>query len=367
LYHADNDNVSLYKTEADHDHPDEKVRGIDDDVKKCIEELYTDGIMKPKQIIRALQTRNLNMLTTIQIKNFLVQFKKKKYGAHVVSLGELEQWCENNLQIPTEENKLFVVSYQVIYGDEEYSDDEDTEDDGSNKFRIFISSIRLLHIASISSHMHADATYKLVWQGFPVLIIGTTDMNKAFHPFGLAICSNEKTKDFQFIFNNIQLGMQKINKKFLQPKALISDAADAIKNGFRKVFDNEHDQIMCWAHMKRKIENRVCQVNDKDAAREIIEDIELLQLSNSKPVFNLGIKLFMKKWKMNNKQKNQSIMDFLNYFDKEWIQSNPGWYEGVQLYTPSTNNALEATNKVIKDDGTFRERHPLSRFLVNGT
>ena len=33
-------------------------------------------------------------------------------------------------------------------------------------------------------------------------------------------------------------------------------------------------------------------------------------------------------------------------------------------FTPSTNNALEATNRVIKDENTFRERLPLSRFKV---
>jgi hypothetical protein len=64
-----------------------------------------------------------------------------------------------------------------------------------------------------------------------------------------------------------------------------------------------------------------------------------------------------------NKQKNQSVLDFLDYFQKEWLESNNGWYEGIQLYVPSTNNALEATNRTIKDDGTFRERHALSRFL----
>ena len=72
----------------------------------------------------------------------------------------------------------------------------------------------------------------------------------------------------------------------------------------------------------------------------------------------------MKKWKTNNRQRNESIIDFLNYSDNVWIKSNNGWYEGIQVYTPSTNNALEATNKVIKDDSTFRERHVLSRFLV---
>lgn len=67
---------------------------------------------------------------------------------------------------------------------------------------------------------------------------------------------------------------------------------------------------------------------------------------------------------MNNKQKSQSILDFLNYFDHEWLQLNNGWYEGIQMYAPSTNNALESTNRAIKDDGTFRERHVLSRFLT---
>ncbi|RNA25215.1 hypothetical protein BpHYR1_049505, partial [Brachionus plicatilis] len=41
-----------------------------------------------------------------------------------------------------------------------------------------------------------------------------------------------------------------------------------------------------------------------------------------------------------------------------------GWYEGLQLFTPSTNNSLEATNRVIKDEDTLRDRLVLSRFTV---
>ncbi|CAF4004367.1 unnamed protein product [Rotaria sp. Silwood2] len=47
-----------------------------------------------------------------------------------------------------------------------------------------------------------------------------------------------------------------------------------------------------------------------------------------------------------------------------WTASNNGWYQGLQLYAPSTNNALEATNKTFKADGISRERHVLSRFLT---
>ncbi|CAF4355376.1 unnamed protein product, partial [Rotaria sordida] len=144
-----------------------------------------------------------------------------------------------NLNIPTDPNKPFVVSHKILYNDEVYEDDQDIEDDGENKFRIFISFICLLNIASTSSHIHGNATHKLVWQGYPVLIVETTDLNKSFHPFGLATCSNGKTEDFEIIFNSIQIGMQVINKDLLKPTASISDVADAIKNGFRNVFNNE--------------------------------------------------------------------------------------------------------------------------------
>ncbi len=41
-YHIDSYKVFVYKIKNDHDHLDEKVRGIDDNDKKCIEELYTE-------------------------------------------------------------------------------------------------------------------------------------------------------------------------------------------------------------------------------------------------------------------------------------------------------------------------------------
>ncbi|CAF2976209.1 unnamed protein product [Rotaria sp. Silwood2] len=104
-----------------------------------------------------------------------------------------------------------------------------------------------------------------------------------------------------------------MNKDLLKPTTLIPDAADAIKNSFTNIFASSYNQIMCWTHMKRKVDNR-------------------------------GY--------------------FINYFHNEWLKTNDGWYEGIQVYSPSTNNALEVTIRTIKDDGTFRERHVLSRFLT---
>ncbi len=45
--------------------------------------------------------------------------------------------------------------------------------------------------------IHIDATYMLNW---PVLVCGSTDKSKKFHPFGVALVSHEKTEDFSLIF-----------------------------------------------------------------------------------------------------------------------------------------------------------------------
>ncbi|CAF4190038.1 unnamed protein product, partial [Rotaria sordida] len=89
---------------------------------------------------------------------------------------------------------------------------------------------------------------------------------------------------------------------------------------------------------------KVYYLYDKYIAKEIIEDIEMLQLSNSTTVFQLGSTLFMKTWKMNNKQENQSILNFLNYFGNEWLKSNDDWYK--ELWTLSYQWA-KSTKEII--------------------
>ena len=50
----------------------------------------------------------------------------------------------------------------------------------------------------------ADATYKLVVEGFPILTIGTTDKSRQFHPFGYAMVYRERQEDFEFLFRAVK-------------------------------------------------------------------------------------------------------------------------------------------------------------------
>ena len=97
-------------------------------------------------------------------------------------------------------------------------------------------------------------------------------------------------------------------------------------------------------------------VEDKALHDVIMDAIETLQLSKNKKVFDIATRLFLEKWKNEKK--------FLQYFSRDWLNTKNGWLEGLATYVPSASNALEATNRVIKDEDTLRERFVLSRFTV---
>jgi hypothetical protein len=207
LFNSTNDEVVLFRDKSDHTHDliPKKSSKISNEVKETILELF-ELKLKPKAIIEVLHERKMAAPSIGQLYNFLRGIKATKCGPTALSLGEIEQWClESSRSIPELDDTPFVGAYNIIYDDDDNDDDNGEDDDsGENKFRFFVTTKRLMKMASKSTKIHADATYKLIWQGFPVLIVGTTDLDRHFHPFGIAVCSNEKTQDFLFVFRALQ-------------------------------------------------------------------------------------------------------------------------------------------------------------------
>ena len=116
--------------------------------------------------------------------------------------------------------------------------------------------------------------------------------------------------------------------------------------------------IMCWAHMFSNLLKHVNKISDKNDESAILNDIRSLQLSSSELIFKKASILLIKKW-------GKKCPEFIEYFEQQWLTEDLqlcNWYEGVSSNVPSTNNALEAFNRVIKDEITFRQREPLARF-----
>lgn len=189
-----------------------------------------------------------------------------------------------------------------------------------------------------STIVRADGTYKLIWQGFPVIVVGTIDVDRHFHCLAIAVTSNETMTDYKFVFKAVKNKLEQLFEFTWDPTVLISDAAPAIQNGFNASFPGKLIR-MCWAHARFAMGKKVDSLVRKENRNQILVNIDLIQVTDSPEKFECGLNLFLAKWKVEEKS-------FIDFFNSNWILINKNWYEGCSKGSPSTNNALKSFNKV---------------------
>ena len=54
------------------------------------------------------------------------------------------------------------------------------------------------------THICADSTFKMIYLGYLMLMIGTSDMSKAYQSYGLRLCLYETGDDYAFCFESIR-------------------------------------------------------------------------------------------------------------------------------------------------------------------
>lgn len=238
LFVIDDDKVNVYQTASEHNHSAIGTRdtyGIHENTKEEIKKLFNLRL-KPKAILSELaKIEGIHLPSKRQLYNYLSDLRAQKFGKSGICLGELEQWIFKRTAIPEDDNEVFVISYHVIEGDQP-------------SFRFNLSTKTLLKTILCTELIQTDATYKLIWQGFPVLIVGTTDKNRRFHPICLGVATNERQEDFQTMFQGIKDKVMQLYDYTMKPRVLICDAAQSIKNPFSDVFGEEPTIRMCWAH-----------------------------------------------------------------------------------------------------------------------
>ena len=142
----------------------ENGKGINEILKATIKEIFKIGLTKPSQIKHELRRRELDEPSDYQLKNYLVSLRKELYGPNISYLNDLEIWANENSTIPDDINEPFVVKRFFNYND--------------SSFTIAMSTSNLMNLSVKTDFLHADATYKLVWNGFPL--------------FRFRLCSNKK-------------------------------------------------------------------------------------------------------------------------------------------------------------------------------
>ena len=93
------DSVSInsiyYTSDNSHDmslHSSPAERGIKQDVKGIIEDIYQSGLTKHLYINSELVRRGFQELRMSSLRNFISSISKKKYGQNISMLNELKSW-----------------------------------------------------------------------------------------------------------------------------------------------------------------------------------------------------------------------------------------------------------------------------------
>ena len=183
-------------------------------------------------------------------------------------------------------------------------------------------------------------------------------MEKKFHAFRISVTSNEDTDDFQFIFESLKESCDELFGQKYEPEVLIADCADAITNAATLAF-GDMTCVHCWAHVVRNIDKNLVKIKSRSTRVSIRLDIFQLQLAKSEEEFITASSLWVKKWLA-----VEGAKDFVDYFNSEYIVKYSGWYEGIAPNSPSSNNCLESTNNVLKNECTLRQRLPIREFIL---
>nr|XP_029715340.1 uncharacterized protein LOC115254029 [Aedes albopictus] len=267
--------------------------------------------------------------------------KVNMFGNGELSLGELETWTRTMLTPPEDDRKGFVVGKDI--------------DHENGRFRIVVSSKKLLSLLGRFSVVAADCTFKVTLQGHPLLVVCVIDAMRHAHPVAFAIISNQEQTDYDFVFAAIfnrcaSLGLN------CQVQVFMSDGEMALKNAARAIFGGEVVLLNCYFHVMQNVTKHLKKSVEipKEAHDQIRKDLALLQVAPTKQHFAAAGKMFL--------QKYGCYPLFLNFFEK-YLQ-NPKllmWYEAAAPGIPATNNALEALNKSLKDK-LRRQKEPLGTF-----
>lgn len=140
--------------------------------------------------------------TREQIQRIITYHCHKDDSDVIISVGDIISWAEehvcnnNDIDLDTP----FVVDFKAS-----------SVDDDEKYFQYIVSTKRLLMNASKYLNVCSDATYKVVFHGYPLLMIGSVDADKAFHLIATALSVSETTTDFSFLFEG-EAFFQRFNK-----------------------------------------------------------------------------------------------------------------------------------------------------------
>ena len=122
------------------------------------------------QTRRAIQHQYQGVVSNSQITS-LLNYHRSLTEPDVYSVDDFRSWCHGYsalLSDPTLIHEPFVPKFYINSCDDIF---------------VFITTRKLICTAPLSSILQVDGTFKLNWNELPVLVFGSSDGNRRFHPY----------------------------------------------------------------------------------------------------------------------------------------------------------------------------------------
>lgn len=170
---ADNSKTIIQYNGLEHNHNQimaGKKRLLSDEMVEYINELFTKGVFQYKQIIKFIEEQRKKHGEFIDEPNPTerqIEYRLKIYRNQdvkpMVDIGDIMQWCQSNSSYPSNDNEPFVLANECSSINEPFS------------FRFCITTPLLLQLFIGLTTIAIDATYKLNWNGYPLIVLGTIE------------------------------------------------------------------------------------------------------------------------------------------------------------------------------------------------
>ncbi|RLN88063.1 hypothetical protein BBJ28_00003622 [Nothophytophthora sp. Chile5] len=200
--------------------------------------------------------------------------------------------------------------------------------------------------------LHVDATFKLNYRGYPVLVVGISDRSRGFHLVALYIVSGETQKIIQPMFMALKRLYGWLTGRDLVVRYAMADADKAQYNAVNAVLGDNPQflSLMCFFHVMEKV-CKAIKPFPSFVSSDIIRDLYDLHFARTHLEFTRMRDALLRKW-----MTVPILIDFAQYMSGQWLGSR---FSGWQLYsTPSgfasTNNPVETFNSILKRDYTLR-------------
>ena len=222
---------------------------------------------------------------------------------------------------------------------------------------MFITTNRLLRsIPSDAYAWHSDATYKVTWHGYPLLVTRYTDRANHFHLAAVSLCSTEKASDFAPLFQSIF-----DRRPDVIPTMLLTDAAESMHNALPAAWSHA-TRGMCYVHVYRNVENAAKKFVKAESKRMLfLKEFGDLSATWSQECYLKVRDLLIQKYST-----DPEISKVLDHYNRTWCTERlQNHFSGVAPGYTMNNNGLEGENGAIKFLATNFKQMSVPDFCVS--